>query len=98
MNHSQLNVRNEAGATTVIQNNSQIFMNDSSQMNLNAVTITDSQIHMKDNAILTMDSVVLQKAAIHGTGTNKVIIAGENATTFEDTSLEITDANAIQVN
>lgn len=96
--NSQLNVRNEAGATTVIQNNSQIFMNDSSQMNLNAVSITDSQIHMKDNAILTMDSVVLQKAAIHGTGTNKVIIAGENATTFEDTSLEITDANAIQVN
>lgn len=96
--NSELNVANRGNATTTIENNSQIFMNDNSQMNLNAVTITDSQIHMKDNATLTMDSVVLQKAAIHGTGTNKVIIAGENATTFEDTSLDVTDDNAIQVN
>ncbi len=96
--NSELNVANRGNATTTIENNSQIFMNDNSQMNLNAVTITDSQIHMKDNATLTMDSVVLQKAAIHGTGTNKVIIAGENVTTFEDTSLEVTDDEAIQVN
>lgn len=96
--NSQLNVTNGGNAKATIKNNSQIFMNDNSQMNLDSVELSDSQIHMKDNAILTMDSVILQKAAIHGTGTNKVIIAGENATTFEDTSLEMTDSNAIQVN
>ncbi len=96
--NSELNVANRGNATTTIENNSQIFMNDNSQMNLNAVTITDSQIHMKDNATLTMESVTLEKAAIHGTGTNRVIIAGERMTTFEDTSLEVTDDKAIQVN
>lgn len=96
--NSQLNVTNDGNAKATIKNNSQIFMNDNSQMNLDSVELSDSQIHMKDNAILTMDSVVLQKAAIHGTGTNKVIIAGENATTFEDTSLEISNQEAIQVN
>lgn len=96
--NSQLNVTNGGNAKATIKNNSQIFMNDNSQMNLDSVELSDSQIHMKDNAILTMDSVVLQKAAIHGAGTNKIIIAGENATTFEDTSLEMTDSNAIQVN
>lgn len=96
--NSQLNVTNSGNAKATIKNNSQIFMNGNSQMNLDSVELSDSQIHMKENAILTMDSVVLQKAAIHGTGTNKVIIAGEDATTFEDTSLEMTDSNAIQVN
>lgn len=96
--YSQLNVTNGGNAKATIKNNSQIFMNDNSQMNLDSVELSDSQIHMKNNAILTMDSVILQKAAIHGTGTNKVIIAGEDATTFEDTSLEMTDSNAIQVN
>jgi len=96
--NAQLNVKNGGNAKTTIRNNSQIFMNDNSQMNLNTVEMENSQIHMKDNAILTMDSVTLTKAAIHGTGTNKIIIAGENATTFEDTSLEITDSDAIQVN
>ena len=96
--NSQLNVTNGGSAKATIKNNSQIFMNDNSQMNLDAVEMENSQIHMKDNAVLTMESVTLQKSSIKGTGSNKVIIAGENATTFEDTSLEITDANAIQVN
>lgn len=96
--NSQLNVTNGGSAKATIKNNSQIFMNDNSQMNLDAVEMENSQIHMKDNAVLTMESVTLQKSSIKGTGTNKVIIAGENATTFEDTSLEITDVNAIQVN
>ena len=96
--NSQLNVTNGGNAEATIKNNSQIFMNGNSQMNLDSVELSDSQIHMKENAILTMDSVGLQKAAIQGTSTNKVIIAGEDATTFEDTSLEMTDSNAIQVN
>lgn len=103
--NSQLNAINEDGAETVIKNHSKIVMNDSSKMNLEAVTIEQSQIQMNNSSSIELNDLTMEKSKIKMADKSSlslnnltmdksyIVLTGEKTTDDGDERLNIQDVS-----